>query len=149
MKLDHLIGAVIALVCSTWASFTFFRGSITGAPPLYSHGGLKRVLHFAEGVIFGSLAIATASKILGKWKLPSGEPPFEDRVAAVLLFQFSPARIQGIERLLCRVQFGLRAHQPRSIHRVGGIFQFRTFGSNQLLSFFHSLLDGGVLRSEE
>ena len=67
MKLDHLIGAAIALILSTWASFTFFRGSITGAPPLYSQGWFKRVLHFAAGIIFGALATGIALKIAGEW----------------------------------------------------------------------------------
>jgi hypothetical protein len=67
MKLDHLIGAVIALILSTWASFTFFRGSLTGAPPLYSKGWYKRGLHVIAGIIFGSLAVSIALKIAGKW----------------------------------------------------------------------------------
>jgi hypothetical protein len=38
MDTRHLIGALIALALSGWASFSFFRGSITGAHPLYSRG---------------------------------------------------------------------------------------------------------------
>jgi hypothetical protein len=67
MKLEHLIGALIALSLSTWASFAFFRGSLTGAQPLCSQGWFKRALHFAAGIIFGSLAIGIASKIAEKW----------------------------------------------------------------------------------
>jgi hypothetical protein len=63
----HLIGALIALALSVWASFSFFRGSITGAPPLYSRGWFQRGLHFAAGIIFGSLAIGIVLKIAGKW----------------------------------------------------------------------------------
>jgi hypothetical protein len=66
MKLDHPISASVALVLSAWASFMFFRGSITGAPPLYSQGWLQRGLHFAAGIIFGSLAIGIALKFVGK-----------------------------------------------------------------------------------
>jgi hypothetical protein len=67
MKSSHLIGAVVGLVLSVWASLTFFRCSITGAPPLYSRGWSRRSLHFAAGIIFGSLAIGLALKIAGKW----------------------------------------------------------------------------------
>ena len=62
-----------------------------------------------------------------------------------LLFQFGPARVEGIQCVLSRVQRGLRAYETRSIHRVGWIFQFRTFRLHQLLRFFYPLLDGGVL----
>jgi len=55
MDIRHLIGALIALTFSTWASFSFFRGSITGAPPLYSRGWFQRGLHFAAGIIFGAV----------------------------------------------------------------------------------------------
>jgi hypothetical protein len=64
---NHVIGALIAMVVSTWASFAFFRGSITGAPPLYSRGWFKRSLHFAAGIIFMSLAISIALLLAGKW----------------------------------------------------------------------------------
>ena len=57
---SHVIGALIAMVVSTWASFAFFRGSITGSPPLYSKGWFKRSLHFAAGIMFTSLEIAIA-----------------------------------------------------------------------------------------
>jgi hypothetical protein len=67
MDVRHLVGALIALGFSTWASFSFFRGSITGAPPLYSRGLVQRGLHFAAGIIFGALAIGVILKIAGKW----------------------------------------------------------------------------------
>jgi hypothetical protein len=67
MDTRHLIGANIALILSMAASFLFFRGSITGAPPLYSRGPFQRTLHFAAGIIFGSLAIAIGLKIAAKW----------------------------------------------------------------------------------
>jgi hypothetical protein len=57
-------GALIALVLSLWGSYSFFRGSITGSPPLYSRGWFERGLHFAAGIIFGSLAIGIALKIV-------------------------------------------------------------------------------------
>src|SRR5712691_7305669 len=66
MKWDHPISALVALVLSAWASFTFFRGSITGAPPLYSRGWFQRGLHLAAGIIFGSLAIGIALKFVGE-----------------------------------------------------------------------------------
>jgi hypothetical protein len=53
----HRLGALIGLVISSWASFTFFRGSVTGAPPLYSKGPLQRTLHFVAGIIFAALAL--------------------------------------------------------------------------------------------
>jgi uncharacterized membrane protein YfcA len=64
---SHAIGALIGMVLSAWASFTFFRSSITGAPPLYSKGSFERSLHFVAGIIFGSLAIGIALKLGGKW----------------------------------------------------------------------------------
>jgi len=67
MDTRHLIGAVIALILRVEASFSFFRGSVTGAPPLYSRGPFQRTLHFAGGIIFGSLAIGIVLKIAGKW----------------------------------------------------------------------------------
>jgi hypothetical protein len=67
MKIGYLIGAVVALVLSMCASFLFFRGSIVGAPPLYSRGPLQRSLHFAAGIIFATLAVGIALKIAGKW----------------------------------------------------------------------------------
>jgi len=62
-----MIGAAVALVLSTWASFLFFRGSATGAPPLYSRGPLQRGLHFVAGIIFASLAVGILLKIAGRW----------------------------------------------------------------------------------
>jgi hypothetical protein len=67
MDTRHLISALIMLALSVWASFLFFRGSITGAPPLYSRGWFQRGLHFAAGIMFGSLAIGIILKIAGKW----------------------------------------------------------------------------------
>ncbi len=67
MDIRHLVGALIALAFSAWASFSFFRGSITGAPPLYSKGWFLRGLHFVAGIIFGALAIGVILKVAGKW----------------------------------------------------------------------------------
>jgi len=44
------------------------------------------------------------------------------RISAVLLLQLGPARVEFIQCVLGRVQRGLRAYQPRSVHRVGWIF---------------------------
>ena len=49
-------------------------------------------------------------------------------ISAVLFLQLSPSRVEGIERLLSRVQRGLRAYETRGIHRVGRVFQFCPFG---------------------
>jgi len=57
MDIRHLIGALIALALSTWASFSFFRGGITGASPLYSKGWLQRGLHLRRG--FSEIACLT------------------------------------------------------------------------------------------
>ena len=67
MKANHIIGAVVAMVLSGYASFTFLRGSLTGAPPMYSHGWFRRGLHFVAGIIFAFLAIFAALKLAGKW----------------------------------------------------------------------------------
>jgi hypothetical protein len=67
MDIRHYVGAFIALAFSAWASFSFFRGSITGAPFLYSKGWFQRGLHLAAGIIFGALAIGMILKIAGKW----------------------------------------------------------------------------------
>jgi len=47
--------------------------------------------------------------------------------SAVLIFQFGPARVEGVERLLSRAQRSLRTYQTRGIGCVGWIFQFSTF----------------------
>jgi hypothetical protein len=67
MKAAQVFGFVVAVLLSAWASETFFRGSITGAPPMYSRGWSQRVLHFAAGIIFGALAIAACLKLAGRW----------------------------------------------------------------------------------
>jgi hypothetical protein len=67
MKTPQALGYVVAAVVSVWASFSFLRGSITGAPPLYSHTWSQRILHFIAGILFGALAIAAAMKLAGRW----------------------------------------------------------------------------------
>jgi hypothetical protein len=67
MKTPQIFGHVIAVIVSVWASFSFLRGSITGAPPLYSQTWTQRILHFIAGIIFGALAIFTALKLAGGW----------------------------------------------------------------------------------
>src|ERR1700691_4846401 len=62
----------------------------------------------------------------------------------VLFLQLCPARIERIKRLLSRIHRSLCADETGSIHRVGGVFQFGTFGMHYLFGFFHSLLYGGV-----
>jgi hypothetical protein len=66
MKASQLLGYSIALLLSAWASYVFFRGSITGASPLYSHGWFQRSLHFTAGIIFGALTIAACLKLAGR-----------------------------------------------------------------------------------
>lgn len=60
------VGILVALALSLWAAFTFFRGSITGAPPLYSKGPLQRSLHFIAGVIFAALALGAVVMLVRK-----------------------------------------------------------------------------------
>jgi len=67
MKTPQILGYVVAIVVSVWASFSFLRGSITGAPPLYSHTWAQRVLHFIAGLLFAALAIGGALKLAGRW----------------------------------------------------------------------------------
>jgi len=67
MKASHIFGYSVALLVTARASYLFFRGSLTGAPPMYSHGWFQRVLHFTAGVIFGALTIAACLKLAGKW----------------------------------------------------------------------------------
>jgi hypothetical protein len=67
MKAAQVFGFVVAALASAWASFTFFRGSIFGAPPLHSRGLLQRTLHFVAGIIFGVLAVGAFLKLAGKW----------------------------------------------------------------------------------
>jgi hypothetical protein len=67
MKASHIIGYSVALLLSGWASYVFFRGSLTGAPPMYSHGWFQRVLHFTAGIIFGAFAIVAFLKLAGRW----------------------------------------------------------------------------------
>ncbi len=67
VKAVHLVGAQIAGMLSAWASFSFLRGSLTGAPPMYSRGWFKRALHFIAGIIFAALAVAAVFMLAGKW----------------------------------------------------------------------------------
>jgi hypothetical protein len=67
MKTPQIFGHLLAVIVSSWASFSFLRGSITGAPPLYSRTWAQRILHFIAGIIFGALAIGIAMKLAGRW----------------------------------------------------------------------------------
>jgi hypothetical protein len=67
MKAGQIFGFVIAIVVSTWASFSFFKGSLTGSPPLYSHGWLQRILHFVAGILFAAMAVFACLKLSGRW----------------------------------------------------------------------------------
>ena len=62
----RLVGILVALTLSLWAAFTFFRSSITGAPPLYSKGPMQRTLHFTAGVIFAALAVGAVVMLVRK-----------------------------------------------------------------------------------
>jgi heme A synthase len=66
MSAGHLMGILVALVLSLWAAFIFLRSSITGAPPLYSKGPLRRTLHFIAGVIFAALALGALAMLVRK-----------------------------------------------------------------------------------
>jgi hypothetical protein len=63
MKVPQVFGLVVAVLVSAWASISFFRGSIIGAPPLYSRGWWRRSLHFAAGILFGALTLAACLKL--------------------------------------------------------------------------------------
>jgi hypothetical protein len=65
MKAAQVFGFVLATLLSGWASFSFFKGSLTGSPPLYSHGWLQRTLHFAAGILFAALALFACLKLSG------------------------------------------------------------------------------------
>ncbi len=67
MKLNQTIGAAVAMLLSGFASFVFFLGSLTGAPPMYSRGWFQRGLHFLAGIIFAALAVGAALRLAGKW----------------------------------------------------------------------------------
>jgi hypothetical protein len=67
MKTAQVLGYAIAVLVSVWASFSFLRGSITGAPPLYSHTWAQRIVHFIAGILFGALAIFAGLKLVGRW----------------------------------------------------------------------------------
>jgi hypothetical protein len=62
----HIVGILLALALSSWAAFIFLRSSITGAPPLYSKGPLRRTLHFTAGVIFAALALSAIAMLVRK-----------------------------------------------------------------------------------
>lgn len=64
-KATTVFGFVIATIVSAWASFSFLKGSLTGSPPLYSHGWLQRTLHFVAGILFSALALFGCLKLLG------------------------------------------------------------------------------------
>jgi hypothetical protein len=64
-RLASVSGFVLVTLVSAWASFSFFKGSLRGSPPLYSHGWLERTLHFVAGILFSALAIFACLKLLG------------------------------------------------------------------------------------
>jgi len=66
MKVDHPVGTAIGALASLWASVTFLRSGITGAPPLYSKERLQRILHIAAGIIFALLAADIAVMLIRK-----------------------------------------------------------------------------------
>jgi len=61
---NKLVGVLVALALSSWASFSFLRSSVTGAPPLYSKGPLERTLHFIAGVIFAAFAVGAVAMLV-------------------------------------------------------------------------------------
>jgi hypothetical protein len=66
MSGGQLVGILVALALSLWAAFLFLRSSVTGAPPLYSKGPLRRTLHFIAGVIFVALAFSAVVMLVKK-----------------------------------------------------------------------------------
>jgi hypothetical protein len=67
-----LFGLVIAIAVSSRVSFTFFKGSLTGASPLYSHGWLQRALHFVAGALFAALALFASAKLYSRLSVTTG-----------------------------------------------------------------------------
>lgn len=65
--------------------------------------------------------------------------------SAAFLFEFCPPLIKIIEKPLSVIERGLSADKTRGIGSVRGIFEFGTPVVHDLLRFFDSLLDGGVL----
>jgi hypothetical protein len=66
MKASQVFGLLLAVLVGAWASYMFFRGSITGAPPMYSHGWFQRILHFVAGILFAAAALFACLKLSGK-----------------------------------------------------------------------------------
>jgi Ni,Fe-hydrogenase I cytochrome b subunit len=66
MSGGRAVGILVAMALSLWAAFVFLRGSITGAPPLYSKGPLRRTLHFTAGLIFVALAVFAVAMLVTK-----------------------------------------------------------------------------------
>ncbi|HEY3930360.1 MAG TPA: hypothetical protein VGL89_18450 [Candidatus Koribacter sp.] len=51
---------ILCFIVSLTAAVAFWRGSLTGAPPLYSKGVVERGLHFVAGILFAAIAIYAA-----------------------------------------------------------------------------------------
>jgi hypothetical protein len=66
MSAGELVGLLVALALNLWAAFLFFKGSVTGAPPLYSKGVVQRILHFIAGIIFAAVALNALLRLVGK-----------------------------------------------------------------------------------
>src|SRR6478672_6709843 len=63
---------------------------------------------------------------------------------ACLLFQFRPARVEGIQIFLCLFHCGLGSNELGSITGDGWIFEFSPFPLQHLLSIANAFLDGGI-----
>jgi len=65
-EIRHVLGFVVATLVSARASFWFIKGSLTGSPPLYSHGWLQRTLHFFAGILFAALTLFASVKLYSR-----------------------------------------------------------------------------------
>ena len=70
-EIRHVLGLVVATLVSARASSWFLKGSLTGSPPLYSHGWLQRTLHFFAGILFAALALFASVKLYSRLSVTS------------------------------------------------------------------------------
>jgi hypothetical protein len=83
MRAAQVFGFVVAILVSAWASFSFFKGSLTGSPPLYSHGWSQRILHFVAGVLFAAMALFASLKLCSRLYVASPGSLTREGVAVV------------------------------------------------------------------
>ena len=67
MKMPQRLGYVITVLVNVWASFSFLRGSSTGAPPLYSHLGRSGFCTSSQAFSLGHSPSSLGLKLAGQW----------------------------------------------------------------------------------